>query len=472
MAIVILAFSCIDDEGSYNYDYIDTIEVPNIHEDTTYSYKYGSNIVIEPNIVTDMDENDMSFLWLSDMGGVRYDTLSYERNLNISAELATAYLEFRILHKPSGVQYKFTTIMEVSEPFTIGWGILSNTDEAAIFNFMSGADEVSWGEPIWEYIENPYFSTNGEQLPKLAKDLVFGSNDRLWVVKYEDDGVCFNFKSMLKSQNISEYFSSMEYVKPPFSPDYIGFTSSQANNKHRFVTSGGDLFPVNNIGYNESYSLVTPIEGEHYISDKIGYINQSNYLVFDDAAKRYLWVNIDAVRIMSYPPVKLAGSADAENVDISNLNMDCIWMEAPMWSRKAYSILKDNAGDYYLQIMKCNSGTVKFEKNTKLDAGIIKENSKFTVTSDGGMYIATDNIIHRYNGSNDVFIYNWLELDADILAMNVYDEYPYNELGVAVVDGENSIFTIYDLNESNPDERVSVTQNVDGHVKQLSRIYW
>lgn len=477
--VLAIAFaSCLQDNGEYEYDYLGEVEVSNF-ENANFTYKYGSTVNIQPQVVTTIPADELSYMWLMHRGN-HYDTLAYTKDLNIEANFVTGYAELRVIHNPSEVHFTFTTIITVSEPLSFGWGILSNTNDASPFSFISSVETDEEGNPLYEYFPDNFIKANGAALPPNARKLSFGGGN--WIVTYDDEGLPFELASMRVSKKISEYFNTTDYLNGAFAPGYIGFTGQEVGSSIRFVTSGGDLFGVNKVPYDPqgSYGFSTKVEGEYYFSDVFTIADSKIYLHFDEDKKRYLFVDYNNSRLYAQDVIQVDGIAEASNIDLADLGMECLFLSIDSYydkNAKIFSFLKDEQGEYHLHIMDKNptsrwwmdpKNDLKIIGVQELNAGLFNNDTRFVVPNGSSdIYIVTGNKIHMYNTSNDAMVENWLEMPGDILAFNMFSKWGVFEYAVATADGENSTVTVY----SAIDNSVLTTETVSGHVVDLMKIY-
>jgi len=462
--IMILMFSCIDDEGNYDYNYLDEVSVTNIDWDLDYGYEFGESIIFDPGVVTDMDDSELTYTWYMDRY-MQKDTIGTEKILNRLADFAGGYFYLSVRHIESGVLWEFPGYFAISLPYDSGWAILSNTSGGAKFNFLSGINTTPDGIN-YEYYPSVYRNENGEQLPSSGKQLIYARNDNSWIIQFENEGIVLDNETMIKTKDLSEYISSTEYLKGTFTPEFVGFSSAQANYSLRLLSSGGDLFAATNLNYGESFGFAAPIEGDHYIGKYVASIYSKHHVVFDEANKRYLWVNLGSGRLISIVPTLKPGD-DFEG-DIGDLKMECKWMEKVGWD-KVYTVLKDESGDFHLHGLKGNNYVMEFPTDELIETGKANDNSLFT-SGDNNVYFTTDNALHFYNTGTKTFTYNWMEFDDDILAVKLAEN--KDELAVAIKDGDNSKLLLIDYYEINPDDMIFETISVEGHIESLVRTDW
>ncbi|WP_430815951.1 PKD-like family lipoprotein [Carboxylicivirga sp. RSCT41] len=473
--VLLFAVACHDDMGNYDYNYMGDVYVTNF-ADANFSYKYGSQILIEPTILTNIPEKELGYMWLLNVNGLRFDTLSLERNLDVLAHFETSSVEFRVIHEPSGVHYTFGTQITVSEPFSSGWGFLSSTSSAGEFSFLSDVERGVNNTILWEYYPMVYQNVNDESLMANVHTLGHNGGFGQWIITGDDEGYILNAENMEKENMASEYFAAPEYLTSSFSPAYIGFTDDEVSKSIRFITTGGDLFAATQINYGYPFDFYAPISGEHYIGDKLTRVgNDMVYLVFDEATRRYLYVNLRNSNAKSQEVLKVDGTPDASDIDVNNLGMDCVYLKYAgiSWDKPAiYSILKDDNGAFHLHAMDTNvSGPwdpnpydIRINSVQNIDPKYIDDDTKIFIP-DGtkNMFFVKGNQVHVYVGSNNVFVENWYEADDTILDFYFTTS---GEFAVALSDGENSLVEI----RSTKDQTVITTVEVNGILKDMVRI--
>lgn len=474
LIIAVVITACYKDSGNYDYDYMNEVKVSGF-EEANLSFKYGSEVTIEPTVVTEMPQSDLSYMWLLTSNGQPYDTLGYEKNLNTTANFTSGNLTFRVIHEPSGRHYSFGNTIMVMLPFEKGWGILNEVSGVAHFNFLSGVETDNEGNVLWEYFPAMYESSNGEALPANSNRLLFGYEDEQWVVANETDGVIFDFLSMAKTRTLRECFPSMDYMRTPFKPEFIKFGDPTSKEGTRLITSGGDLFAAVFVDDGATFNFYAPILGDHYIKDKISRVGDHHYLFFDEQSKGYKFVNLRQAKAESKPAIKASGIPEADGIDVTDLNMDCLFLSYAgiSWDKPIiYSILKNDAGEYYLHMMDDNFDSGFFDPNPydlrfnhvqKIDAELINENTQIIIPPGSkNIFFATDNKIHVFIGQNKVFYKDWFVGDKNLDAFFIDKEvfaYGYS-------NGESSMIEIREF----PKQTLINSLEVGGNVLGLTRI--
>lgn len=465
--IVIAFFSCIHDDGNYDYTPLKDVEVPNIVKDSTYEFLYQSQIEITPNVITDYDDSELSYMWVMQRWQTE-DTLSTEKVLSVLADFPQGTLTLYVKHIESDVRWDFNTNLKFPNPYDSGWAILSNTATATSFNFYSGLKD--------EYIPNLFSTINGENLPAGAKGLTYAARDYSWVVQYDNEGFAFSSRTMENQKNLSEYFLSMDFVNGDFKPGlYGGLENGVTSSQMRMISSGGDLFVAQRI--QGPWGFSAPIEGDHYISDYFASLGSGEFVLFDDKNQSYKWLSARiGIRLEPDYPV-LQDHPDPEFVldfDPLDTKMDCVFMGntggAPWGKANITSILKDASGNYHLHklYVDANGHKMTVMYTEILPAGLITDNSIIKAYK-SDIYIATGNKIHLYNSVTKAYTQDYLVLDDTVLAMDFYVESYYNasDFGVVVKDGNNSKLIVYDYIDTS---EVTLTQSIEGQVVGLTRM--
>lgn len=462
--VVILLYSCGEDEGNYVYDILGDVEVENF---SSYGFVFGDNVIINPEIITDIEEDELTYVWYIDRL-IRKDTIGTEKNLNTVANFEGGVLFLAIKHTESQVEWRYKADLEIQFVYQKGWAILSNTNQGAKFNFLSGVKTGPDGV-IYEYYPEVYKNANGELLPATTTDFILAHRDNLWMLRAENDGVCVNMNTMAKTKLLSNYFSTTEYLNGAFKPEYVGFSNTEGSAQLRMLSSGGDLFVASNISDGDPVSFSAPIEGEHYLGKHlVG--NYGEYVAFDESNKRYLWINCNGGRIKPVVPEHASTGSDV-TIDIGNLNMECIKMGNLSWDQR-YAVLKDESGNFHIHVFTPEYVTLRFFRNEQLEAGIITDNS-IIAHAPGYIYIGTGNSIHLYNIENNTFTYDWKVFDSEILAIHAFiNIFSGSEFAVAVKNGENSKFIVMDPASIDPTESVIKEVDVEGHVLSCEKKPW
>ena len=159
----VLCYSCIDDEGNYDYTELTQVTISGIPNNNTVYL--GEEYVIDPVIdYGDADSTEFAYTWVSEIQYEWQDTVSTSKELRYTyTELGWYMNTFMVEHIPTGsttsVQFFFT----VSSPYATGWTVLSDENGRSVLSYIqrevAGEDEV-----VYTPIKDIYTQLWGEDL--------------------------------------------------------------------------------------------------------------------------------------------------------------------------------------------------------------------------------------------------------------------------------------------------------------------
>ena len=129
---IIMLYSCIDDEGNYDYTELKTVVISNVS--SNWSTPLGEEYVITPVIdYGGADSTEFVYAWVSEIQEEWSDTISREKVLRYTfKEIARYMTVFIVEHVPTGsLTSKQIDINTVSR-YSTGWTILSEQNNKSV----------------------------------------------------------------------------------------------------------------------------------------------------------------------------------------------------------------------------------------------------------------------------------------------------------------------------------------------------
>ncbi len=414
-----LMVSCVKDDGEYDYLQLEGVDFSNMP--TEQNAIIGTDLVINGDIITEIPENDRAYAWYIPAyagGSWGADTLSREKDLNVvtSFDPGSQNLIFSVYDKKHDVRYNKAINLNVVTPFSQGWAILKEKDGATEFDFIS---EIT-GNHVVDVFEN----VAKVNLTGTPLNIGFNWSTTLgWnqmFVCTSEGGAYFDGVAMQLDTYILDRFNSTSEIELPFT----AFGIDDKTDTYGWpILAGGKLFTKSG-RYLEDGWWEFPADGDYYITDKFA-SSLGQVVYFDEAHRRYM-VNARNGNYMDYYLLIPETTADPENdlFDPSALNMDCIWMETVRSTYQVVSVLKDDAGSYFLQ--RFSSSYYKaFDAiaHIQLEAGMVDDQSQFVNDNVYDFtYFSQGNKIHRYSRVSDMINRDYLEVSGDVKKLEVHKE--------------------------------------------------
>nr|WP_320119191.1 PKD-like family lipoprotein [uncultured Marinifilum sp.] len=460
LLLTICCYSCLDDEG--NYDYIDpgTIDFSNMA--TNLDAMIGENLLIEGNFTTMADESDLKFAWYvteqDDDGEYYADTLSKSRNFDQLLTLKPGedvHVIYSVYNTKYDVHFNHDLYIDVVTPFSTGWAILKEKEGKTEFDFYSATTGTHYKD-VLETI-------SGVSLE--GKPVEIGYN---WSPYYDfsalailtdQGGAFFDPYTMKKEADVLDLFNSASYLNLPFTGGFLG--RQAFDSKSAILCAGGKAFLKSGKEYSANY-WEAPVEGDYIVTDKICAVATKNTVVFDEKYQRYLLVKNDkgANKMETF-----IYDETTDAFDPNNLNKDCIWMNANAWDgfslygKSTYAVAKD-ASHYYIQSFTSDwFGKFIGQMEVQIPDGIVNENSQ--IVNNGVYpytYFTNGGSIHRFSQTAQAFEQNYMNIGSDI--KNIAVDHNGETMAIAIDNGSGSTVILWDLIGNEEIERYDVDSKI------------
>ena len=449
LAVIVSCYSCLDDEG--NYDYIDPGTIDFSGMVTEVNAVLGEHLFIDGKFTTSADESDLSYAWFTSAEDENYksyaDTLCTTKNFDqilVTNPDEGTILIYSVYNNKLDVHYYHEITLSVVTPFSTGWGILKEKNGKAELDFIS---EINEAPTFYNDV-----LTNITKVSPEGKPLSLDYHWNVWepysraTILTDQDGLFIDAFSMSKLAGIFESFQSIDYINLPFTGGYLG--------QHAFwegdvggLFANGKIYLKAGRGYNDNF-WEAPIEGDYIVTGQVcGVLNA--VLLFDEKNRRYIYVPIgDYATYSDYKTYVFNEDSDA--FDPNNLNKDCIWMApevgagASLWGASVYAALKDDAGKYYLQNFTADSYDFTATLEIELPDGLVDENSQFL---NNGVYpytyLTQGSVIHRFSQKTEGIEQDYLNIGSDIKDIAI--DHDGEILAVVVDNGAGSTIIMRDL---------------------------
>lgn len=460
LLLTICCYSCLDDEG--NYDYVDPETIDFSNMETNLDAMLGENLLIEGNFATMADESDLEFTWYvldKDTEGDWYaDTLSKSRNFDQILTLKPGddvHVIYSVYNTKYDVHFNHDLYIDVVTPFSTGWAILKEKNGKAELDFYS-ATTGSYFNDVLENISG--ISIEGKPI-EIGYSWNPYSDYSALAILTDQDGAFFNSYSMKKEAQVLDMFNSTTYLNLPFTGGFLGMHAF--DNESAILCADGKVFFKSGKEFSDNY-WEAPVEGDYFVTDKICSVDGGNTVVFDEKYQRYLLVKSDggANKMETF-----IYDETADAFDPNNLNKDCIWMSANAWDgyslygKSAYSVVKD-ASHYYIQSFTSDwYGDFVGEMEVQIPDGIVNENSQ--IVNNGVYpytYFTNGGTVQRYSQTAQAFEQNYMSIGSDI--KNIAIDHAGETMAIAIDNGSGSTVILWNLINNEEIERYDVDSKI------------
>lgn len=131
-----MLYSCIDDEGNYDYSELNTVKISNVS--SNWSVPLGEEYVITPVIdYGDADSSEFAYAWVSEIQYEWSDTISREKVLRYKFDKIAWYMTaFVVEHIPTGALTSVQIDLQTVQQYATGWTILSEQESKSILSYV------------------------------------------------------------------------------------------------------------------------------------------------------------------------------------------------------------------------------------------------------------------------------------------------------------------------------------------------
>lgn len=281
MSVMIIGFNgCYDDEGNYEYQELNTIEIADIEEE--YVIEQFETFSITPDIAQSLldDESNLEYLWHMYPFDRKNesDTLSFERNLNVPVKSVPGHYTaiLKVTDTNTGVFYKRQFKVSVINSYSNGLMILSSINNKANLAFLNAADKL---------YQDVYFSVNGDYAGENPVAVNYVKN------RYNQDVLimCQDERGGVLTDGIS--FSNSGEYKDLF---WIAPESPQPSFYYNFGGMGDDAIMDNGSLYTRGFIMMPPIKFEAPqtlntdLAPALFYFDSSSSAIYDNNGEKFM----------------------------------------------------------------------------------------------------------------------------------------------------------------------------------------
>ncbi|MRX68362.1 PKD-like family protein [Flavobacterium resistens] len=412
LVLVLLNWSCANDEGNYDYNAINELNVTGIQEE--YTVYNGDPFVIKPNLNPTLDDGSTKdryeYEWVavnpSKLASESRTTIATTKDYNDVLKLPPAKytVYYFIKDKITGVrwQQKPFTLNVVSSIYE-GWMIIGNVDGKARLDMVS----IIPG------------STN----IRIINDVLDFSGSALKLEGKAVDVDCFTSALPTTSPTYGVYVTASESGTARLDPDSFGWVPTQ---NIAYETIGGAL--PNNFGVDFMKAVGLGGENFLYSDGNIYYYNKAqqiryglpqnkveteaknfyaapfiaesvvsspyNPVFFDRDLRRFLRFNTLKGSCSAMPP--LVGSSTV--LDWNKTNSDLVYMTSSDYNQgESFAVLKNLTTGKY-QLLRFSPALLQTYFKEILNAPDFDKATKFAVSPDTGyLFYTVGNKVYEYD---------------------------------------------------------------------------
>lgn len=450
-----MLYSCIDDEGNYDYSELNTVKISNVS--SNWSVPLGEEYVITPVIdYGDADSSEFAYAWVSEIQYEWSDTISREKVLRYKFDKIAWYMTaFVVEHIPTGALTSVQIDLQTVQQYATGWTILSEQESKSILSYVryeeSEEDGVTYPFKIYRDF---YSQLQGDDLgtgPIRLSRHFSDESDQILVIQ-ESGAVEVSGIDFSKVITTKEEF----YGGAP-----VGFEPKQAEYGNRLDvilgTDGNVYSRQKDLSYmfqsgqysNEPFISNAKI-GNMYYCASLGYI-----YMYDELNNRIIGVQDEpqlytgkVLYAQMHPDSTHTGMfTPLENLQGSKV----VWTDSYMGgtSTRTFVQMLKKADGYYLQTFNILNGSGSsylyvYNEKEELFAGsnILDENSKYCIDGSTYLYFTEGNVLYYFEKSTgEVKTYYTFRGGANITDIERYAYTPQNgdpreEIAVGLGDGE------------------------------------
>ncbi len=405
---LLLAFicsSCTKDLGNYDYKAPSEPLVAGV-KDSTFAAVLGDSLIISPKVtLADADAmNDLDFKWTISIGEeLREITFSgYPLKMIYTLSPGERSAQLTITDKRNNLFYRYNFKIRGTTPFSIGNLVLSNDNEGAHLSFIKPDKTVQ--ADIYRLINEDPLPGNPVQL-YYSKPLPYQPNtkEEFWVLAADPShpGVIIDAATLLKRNNFdSQFFSPPAQIISGYMEPVLGV--SQMGTVPNGVVNGKLYVGVQSTApFADDYGKFANEASGDYTMSKYFTHGPSYYIGYDLKAGAFITFGGDG----TYAGTTYKVDVTSAGFDPTNTGYNNLLFMKPMAGGTSYAFMKSANGTVdELSFIYPTPNTQTFkalEKRAFKGSALLKDDSKWVVSSLNIFYFSTEGKIFRYNPINE-----------------------------------------------------------------------
>lgn len=326
---IILGFaSCYSDNGNYDYDKINKVEVVSGLEEEYEGYYRLSTIEINPTIVSDDKSIEFDYVWgiyPNNASGYipKLDTLALSRELTyfVDKPVGSYTLFLCATEKQTNISHYYKSKLVVVTEFTDGWYVLKDngtvTDldlfkavEEKVFSYHDVLPRKLMGKSVSLSTNTKYDYMNEDRVKQTKKTVFFIQSEQELNV------------NLIADLSVIKEYETIFNILPESTPKQITYAScgtSYCISDEKGVYKNSTVSP--NVGVF-GYPLVS--EHGNYRTGKYSMRNGTNVVVYDESNCRLLSIPYNGNNIISFSD----RNTDNELLEYTpnNMNANCLYL--------------------------------------------------------------------------------------------------------------------------------------------------
>ena len=453
--LAVLAYSCIEDEGNYDYTPLSFVTISNVY--SNWGVPLGEEYTITPEIdYNGLEEDDFNYYWITYIQNDDWgDTISYEKDLHYKFLRTQWYMTSLVVeHKESkGITTKQIDLNIVPR-YQTGWVILSDKNGESELSYARREESTIDGVTYpYRAFPDIFTQQNGteEQLgtgPVSLGRHFTSSEDQILVVQGGEQTAEISGTDFTKVITTRE-----EFVGSVYPAGFVPVSAEYGERIEVILGANGKLYT--RINPNNSFQVCSysniPIPGvdikKMYYTANLGFIH-----LYDELNHRIMGIQdlpqAFTGRIL-YTKMDPEGNNAADFTPLDNLGDDSKLEFCSSYSigstRYYIQILKKGAAYYFQTFELSQSNEILYVQNGVQSLfkanGLVNDDSKYCVIRDSYLYFSAGNKLYYWDRQTDqIATYYDFPEGANIVKIEPNDA--KNELGIGLDNGEFYIMDI------------------------------
>ena len=406
--LLFLVYGCVSDEGNYNYEKINELEVTGIQEE--YTVYTGDEFNIIPNIKPTLDDGTnpdrYEYKWVAlnpaKLAIEARTTIATTKNLEGVLKLPPAKynLYYFIKDKVTGINWQQPIItLNVVSSIYEGWLVVGDVDGKARLDMVSIIPGIPQPRIINDVLDNSgsTLKLNGKAvdvecfstpLPGAVIYGVYVTASESGTARLEPDSFAWNQTMNIAYETVGGAFPTnfgIDFMKP-------------VPGGENFLYKNGDIYYFNRT-MGIRYGLPqNKVDLETKLFKAAPFIAETGStgtpVFFDEDLHRFLRYSYSKGNCSAMPPV----TASPTVLDWNNTNCNLVYMTNSNFNlNENFAVLKNiSTGKFYL--LRFNTSAVQTYYKEILNAPDLDKATKFAVSPDAGyLFYTVGNKVYEYD---------------------------------------------------------------------------
>ncbi|WP_163411346.1 PKD-like family lipoprotein [Flavobacterium ajazii] len=409
ITLLFLTYGCVSDEGNYNYEKINELEVTGIQEE--YTVYTGDDFNITPNIKPTLDDGTdpdrYEYKWVAlnpaKLAIEARTTIATTKNLEGILKLPPAKynLYYFIKDKVTGINWQQPIItLNVVSSIYEGWLVVGDVDGKARLDMVSIIPGIPQPRIINDVLDaaGSALKLSGKAVDvecfsgPLAGSVIYGvyvTASESGTARLEPDSFAWNQTMNIAYETIGGSFPTN------FAVDFMKCPGAGSEN---YLYKDGNIYYFNRAlqtRYGLPQNKVDLETKTFYAAPFIAESSATGTPVFFDVEKhRFLRYSNSKGNCSAMPPV----TASPTVLDWNNPNCELVYMTTSNFNlNESFAVLKNiSTGKFYL--LRFNTTAVQTYYKEMLNAPDLDKATKFAVSPDAGyLFYTVGNKVYEYD---------------------------------------------------------------------------